>query len=106
MRSYEMMTVLRPDLGTEDDYNASVETIHGYITAQGGELKDSEHATPWGRRKLAYPIEDLTEGFYVLSHFNLDPDRVTAVERNLKLATPILRYLLVRDETKVKNQPE
>lgn len=98
MRSYEMMTVLRPDLGGEDDFNGFIETLHGYITAQGGEIKDTDHGTPWGRRKLAYPIEDYTEGFYVLSHFMLDPTKVTAVERNLKLAPQILRYLLIRDE--------
>ena len=97
MRSYEMMTVLRPDMGGEDDFNAFIQTLHGYITAQGGEIKDFENNTPWGRRKLAYPIQDFTEGFYILSHFQLDPSRVEEVERNLKLATPILRYLLILD---------
>lgn len=98
MRSYEMMTVLRPDLGGEDDFNTFIATLHGYITAQGGEISNVDHNTPWGRRKLAYPIEDYTEGFYVLSHFTLEPDRVLDVERNLKLATPILRYLLIQNE--------
>lgn len=98
MRSYEMMTVLRPDLGSEDDFNAAIETVNGYITAQGGEIKDTDNNPPWGRRKLAYPIQDLTEGFYVLSHFTLDATRVTELERSLKLSPQILRYLLIRDE--------
>jgi len=92
VRAYEMMTVLRPDLGGEEELNTTIETIQGYIKAQGGEVASTEQGAPWGRRKLAYPIDDYTEGFYA--------DRVTEVERHLKLAPQILRYLLIRDETK------
>ncbi|ABX07592.1 ribosomal protein S6 [Herpetosiphon aurantiacus DSM 785] len=100
VRAYEMMTVLRPDLGGEEELNTTIETIQGYIKAQGGEVASTEQGAPWGRRKLAYPIDDYTEGFYFLTHFTLNADRVTEVERHLKLAPQILRYLLIRDETK------
>ncbi len=99
-RSYEMMTVLRPDLGGDDAFNAAIETIHGYVKAQGGEITNVDQGTPWGRRKLAYLIEDYTEGYYFLSHFTLDANRVSDLERSLKLAPQILRYLLIRDERK------
>jgi small subunit ribosomal protein S6 len=96
VRTYELMTVLRPDLGGEEDFNTYIETLHGFVTAQGGTIADVNHETPWGRRKLAYPIQNYQEGYYVLSHFELDPTRVTELERSLKLATPVLRYLLIQ----------
>jgi small subunit ribosomal protein S6 len=96
VRTYELMTVLRPDLGGEDDFNAYIETLQGFVTAQGGAIKDLDHSAPWGRRKLAYPIKDYLEGYYVLSHFELDPTSLPEVERSLKLATPVLRYLLIQ----------
>lgn len=95
MRTYELMTVLRPDLGGEDEFNAYVETLQGFITAQGGSITDTDHATPWGRRKLAYPIKDYVEGYYVLTHLELNPQNLPELERSLKLATPVLRYLLI-----------
>ena len=101
VRAYEMMTVLRQEsAGSEEELNTTIETIQGYIKAQGGEITSTDHSAPWGRRKLAYPIDDYTEGFYFLTHFSLNADRVTEVERHLKLAPQILRYLLIRDETK------
>ncbi|HEY1012167.1 MAG TPA: 30S ribosomal protein S6 [Herpetosiphonaceae bacterium] len=96
MRLYELMTVLRPDLGGEDDINAQIETLQGYITNQGGSITSIDHSAPWGRRKLAYPIKDYVEGYYVLTHFELDPKSLPEVERSLKLATPVLRYLLTQ----------
>lgn len=100
MRPYELMTVLRPDLGGEDEFNAYIETLQGFITKQAGTITNVDHSTPWGRRKLAYPIQDLTEGYYVLMHFDLDPTNVLELERSLKLAEPVLRYLMIQEKSK------
>lgn len=99
MRTYELMTVLRPDLGSEDDYTAYVETLQGFVSDENGEIVDVDHSSPWGRRKLAYEIDDYQDGYYVLMHIQLDPQRVPELERSMKLATPILRYLLIRQDT-------
>lgn len=108
MRSYEMMTVLRPDLGGEDEFNAYVETVQGFVTSQGGTITSVDHSSPWGRRKLAYPIKDkqtnpavyFTEGYYILTHFEIETQGLNELERSLKLADPVLRYLLVQEKKK------
>ena len=100
MRTYELMTVLRPDLGGEEEYTNYIETLQGFVTAQGGEVVEVNHSTPWGRRKLAYEIEDFTEGYYVLSYIKLDPTAINEFERSLKLAEPVMRYLLLADKNR------
>ncbi len=103
MRTYELMTILRPDLGGEDEFNAYLETLQGFITNQGGSINDIDHANPWGRRKLAYPIQDFTEGYYVLMHFETDPRSIDEIERSLKLAEPVIRYLLIQQKNTKKS---
>jgi small subunit ribosomal protein S6 len=98
MRSYELMCILRPDLGGEEQLNAQLDRLQGFIKDQGGSVSDVDHAAPWGRRKLGYEIADQQEGYYVLTHFELNPERCDELERNLKLTEPIIRYLLVRTD--------
>ena len=98
MRSYELMYILRPDLGGEEAINAQIEKVQGFIKDQGGSVVDSEHSAPWGRRKLAFEIADQQEGYYVLSHFELNPERIDELERSLKLSEAVLRYLLIRGD--------
>jgi small subunit ribosomal protein S6 len=51
---------------------------------------------PWGRKKLAYPIKNYTEGNYVLTLFKMDPKLTAELESSLELSEEILRHLLVR----------
>ncbi|GIV96183.1 MAG: 30S ribosomal protein S6 [Herpetosiphonaceae bacterium] len=96
MRSYELMYILRPDLGGEEELNAQIERVQGYIQDQGGRVADVEHSSPWGRRRMAYEIDGQQEGYYVLTHFEMDPARCVELERNLKITEPVIRYLLIR----------
>jgi len=50
----------------------------------------------WGRRNLAYPINNHREGIYVLFQAKMSPSALTELERNLKLSEEIIRYLLVK----------
>jgi small subunit ribosomal protein S6 len=89
-----MMAVLRPDIA-EEEMPAALERISGYVTSNDGEVVELVTTSPWGRRRLAYEIQDFRDGFYALYRFNLDPSRVGEVERELGLSNQVLRSLVV-----------
>ena len=92
MREYEAMYIAKPDL-EEEQYTQIVEKYNALIQSNGGEIIKCE---PWGKKRLAYEIEKLHEGYYVLVHFNGEPDLPQELERNFKIADEIIRYLIVR----------
>jgi len=94
LNNYEVMYIIRPDLD-EEATNAVVERFSSLITANGGKVEDTD---TWGKRKLAYPIEDYTEGYYVLCHFTADSQLPKELERNFRISDSILRYLVTRPE--------
>lgn len=106
-RAYELMSVLIPDLSDEDT-GAAIERVSGYITSVAGEISEVLTDSPWGRRRLAYSIrfnsQDYRDGVYVVTHFNAVPSAITDIERELKLDTSVMRYLLVMDDPKAGEQ--
>lgn len=94
MRDYELMTIFRPDL-EEQPLQEAVERLNGLIAARGGEVGSGD---PWGRRRLAYPIQDFRDGLYHLTRFQMDPKAADELERSLMLNDQIIRYLLLRLE--------
>ncbi len=93
MRNYELTFIVRPDI-SEDAIAAAIERVQQWVTAtEGNEVLRVDH---WGRRKLAYPINDQREGHYVLLELAAAPASIDELERNLKLSDDILRYLVVR----------
>ena len=96
-RAYELMTVLSPDVA-EDAIPAVLDRIGAYVTAAGGTVTETLRDSPWGRRRLAYAIRhdgrDVRDGYYTVYHIDLAPSRVDDVEREIKLNTDIIRYLL------------
>jgi small subunit ribosomal protein S6 len=96
-RTYELMTVLAPDV-PEDQIGPAVEQIRGYIADAGGDIAEVLQDSPWGRRRLAYPIRhnghDVRDGYYTVFHFDLEPGRVADVEREILLNDQIIRYLV------------
>lgn len=89
MRPYEMMVILQPAM---EDHSAEVKEIEGLITRLGGELTKTE---PWGKRKLAYEIDKLTEGYYAVFTFNFAPEQMTELNRLMKLRANVVRQLTV-----------
>lgn len=100
-RTYELMTVLSPEV-PEDEIPSAIERVGGYITSAQGELQETLTDSPWGRRRLAYPIRhggrDLRDGFYTVYHFEIEPSAVSEIEREIKLNTAVIRYLMTRYE--------
>jgi len=94
MRLYEVVYILDPALD-ESAVTAKLEKHHELATSKGGEVSAIDH---WGTRQLAYPIEKLENGYYVVAHFTASTDALPEFERLLTLDTEILRYLLVLNE--------
>jgi small subunit ribosomal protein S6 len=94
MRAYELTIIVNPELD-DSAFNEIVERVKSWITDPGGEITNIDF---WGKRKLAYEINKLTEGNYVLIDTNISPTYCVELERNLGLAEPIMRYLLVSKE--------
>lgn len=98
-RFYELMSISVPD-GTPEELIETSEAISGYVTAAGGRMLRSSNESPWGRRRLAYPIRhnstDLRDGFYTLYHFEIEPNRIDDIEREIRLNERIIRHLLLQ----------
>lgn len=92
MRTYELMLIARPTLD-DKTLTETIEKVSELFTTRGGEV---QKVSKWGRRKLAYAIDDLLEGIYVLYNLSLDPTALKDVEFNLKLNEAVLRYMIVK----------
>lgn len=103
------MTILVPDMDEERQQTA-LRTVSGHIANAGGELTENLTESPWGRRRLAYTIRkegiDYRDGYYVVWRFHADPANVLEIERELKLDTNVIRYLLVMDDPKAGSGDE
>lgn len=95
MRKYETLFVLKNNL-EEAARTAVIEKFTGII-AKDGEVTNVDE---WGSRKLAYEIEKLTEGYYVLVDFNANPELPRELERNFKISDDVLRYVVINKEEK------
>ena len=93
MNTYEIVSIINVAREEEDELSRAEETISREIVKAGGEVMD---IGSMGRRKLAYPIEDYTEGLYILAHFMLPPEAVAALRDSLKLNNSVIRSLIVR----------
>ncbi|NMA62191.1 MAG: 30S ribosomal protein S6 [Firmicutes bacterium] len=92
MRDYELMVIFAPQLD-EEALTAQIERTKQLIANIGGEV---EKVDKWGKRRLAYEINDNTEGFYVVIDFKAESGTTSEVERILKITDEVVRYLLVR----------
>jgi small subunit ribosomal protein S6 len=94
LHEYELVVVIDPDI-VEEDVPAAIERVTTAVTSRGGEIVDVQ---PWGRRRLAYPINRRTDGNYVISQIKLDPARAHELESGFAISEEILRHLLIRKD--------
>ncbi|CAN5590704.1 hypothetical protein BH23CHL2_BH23CHL2_10160 [soil metagenome] len=94
-RKYELMIVVAPTV-TEDGLPAVVERVSDLIEAQDGAIESINHDSPWGHRRLAYPIDNFRDAFYVLYYFHAVPRAISELDRELRLDNAIIRHLIVK----------
>jgi len=94
MRNYEMMSIVRPDLD-EEKVAAVIEKFSALITNNGGELTSVDK---WGKRRLAYEINDYREGIYVLVNFKGVAGTAQELDRVMKITDEILRFMILSKE--------
>jgi small subunit ribosomal protein S6 len=97
MREYEMMFILKPDL-SEETIAESKDRLKKIISDFGGEFL--KEADGWGKRRLAYHIEDYIEGLYSVWSFMGKPETVTELDRVIKLSDRFLRHIIGRQDEK------
>jgi len=85
---YEVLYIIDPAQG-EEGIAALVEKFKAMVEAEG----TLSNVDEWGKRRLAYPINDLNEGYYVLMNFESKPEFPAELERVLKITDGVLRYL-------------
>jgi len=92
VRRYELMLVLRPDAPDERS-SAVIDRTTRYVVAEGGQIVK---VAPWGRRRLAYPIDRYRDGSYHIIVFEAPAESIVELERSLQITEDVLRYLVVR----------
>lgn len=97
MRTYEMMFLLKPDL-PEESVVETKEKLKTIIADFGGEFVSE--ADGWGKKRLAYTIDDYHEGFYSLWYFNGKPETVLELDRVIKISDSFLRHIIIRQDEK------
>ena len=98
MRIYEELFIVRPD-ATEEEVDPVVDQIKNVITQGGGTVDKTEK---WGTRKLAYRVLKFNEGQYILIQFTAKPETVKEIERRLRVADSVLKFITVRIDEKLK----
>ena len=98
MRRYELMLVLRPDVA-DDRSQALIDRTTRQIVSDGGQIVK---VAPWGRRRLAYPIDRYREGSYHIVLFDAPSPAIAELERGLLITEEVLRHLVTRVERPVK----
>ena len=94
MNPYEALYIIVPGLD-EEATKATIEKFKGIVESNAGEVAGVDE---WGKRRLAYPIDYKTEGYYVLMSFNSAPEFPAELERNFKNDERIMRYMVTRKE--------
>ena len=94
MSKYELAVVVSAKL--EDEARAEViEKVKELITRFGGNVTDVDE---WGKRRFAYEIQKMTEGYYYFVHFEAETTVPGEVEQRIRIMDNVLRYLCVKQE--------
>ena len=96
MRNYECMFILKPELD-EELIQQTIDRYSLIVTDGQGEVVSIDK---WGKRRLAYEIKDLFEGYYVLLNFKSEPPVVTELDRVMKISDDMLRFMIINQDEK------
>jgi small subunit ribosomal protein S6 len=92
MKAYELLFFVNPAI--EDEARLGVnKRIDSIITGDGGVI---DNVDEWGKRKLAFEVDGLTDGDYTLIEFHAEPDAIAELDRVLRISDYVVRYMIVR----------
>ena len=94
MSKYELALVVNAKI-EDDAREAVVEKAKNYVTRYGGTVTEVEE---WGKKRLAYEVQKMREGFYYFIQFEADATCPAEVERHVRIMDNVLRYLVVKKE--------
>ena len=94
MNKYELAVVLSAKL-EDEERAAAIEKVKGYITRFGGTVTNVDE---WGKRKLAYEIQKMREGFYYFIQFEAETSAPAEIESRVRIMDNVMRYLVVKRE--------
>lgn len=94
MNKYELAFVVNAKI-EDDARTATVEKAKEYITRAGGTVTEVED---WGKKRLAYEVQKMNEGFYYFIQFEAEPSVPGVVEQDVRIMDNVLRFLCVRKD--------
>lgn len=94
MKAYELLFFIAPTISDEDRV-AVMKRIETTIAEGAGKV---DNVDEWGKRKLAYEINGLTDGDYTLVNFHADPQNVAELDRVLRINDAVVRHMIVKRE--------
>ncbi len=94
MTKYETVYII--DTEQENDaIKELIEKFKGVVEEKGGQVSEIEE---WGKRRLAYPIANRREGYYVLMNFEADPEAVQDLDRVFRITSGLIRRIIIKKE--------
>ncbi len=102
LENYEMMYILRSDLG-EEQVDQAIAKYQNILTEQGAEEIEIQHR---GKRRLAYEIQRQREGVYIQMNYKAPGSHVAPLERAMRLSEDVIRYLTLKQEVPAVETPE
>ncbi|WP_139906227.1 30S ribosomal protein S6 [Clostridium thermarum] len=94
MRKYETIFILHPSMD-EESVKANIDKFKGVIENGGGTVDNVDF---WGKRKLAYEINKINEGFYTLINFSASPELPKELDRVFRITDGVIRHIIVKEE--------
>ena len=94
MHHYELMVIYSPNL-TEDEQRQQFQQVEELLKHENARINWVDH---WGKRKLAYLVKKQRQGIYDWFYFELDPSRISEIDRKLKMSEVILRFMIIKME--------
>jgi len=94
LRKYELMYILNPDM-TAQEQTDTIERFSELITSMEGTIETTDR---WEKRKLAYPIKDIQEGYYIIVNFESSNELVNEIDRQMGITESILRHMIIRQD--------
>ena len=93
MNKYELALVINGRLSDEERDNA-LQVVKGIVERFNGKIGEVED---WGKKRLAYEIQKMHEGFYYFIHFEAESSAPAEIESRVRILEPVLRYLIVKE---------